>query len=709
MATSETSRETPASPEALLDALDPDQREVATGFGQPVCVLAGAGSGKTRAITHRIAYAVATGQQNPRHIMALTFTTKAAAEMRSRLADLGCPGVQARTFHSAALRQLRHFWPRAIGGAMPQIMPHKIAAVAEACRRLHLTVDRAALRDIASEVEWSKVSMVVPEDYAVAAQAAKRSGVAGFDATSIARIIARYEDVKHDSQMIDFEDVLVLTQGILTDRPDIAREVRAQYRHFVVDEYQDVSPLQHRLLSTWLGTSHDVCVVGDASQTIYSFAGATSSYLLNFRRDHPQARVLKLTRNYRSAPTIVSAANAVLDAARGPNRAARLDLVSQRSGGEPPVVECFSDDVEEAEGVAARIASMLDDGRTASSIAILFRTNAQSEGFEQALSARGIGYLVRGGERFFERAEVRRAMVALRGVTKVAGADEDVVRTVEDVLGSQGWAKVAPETTGAVRDRWESLNALVELARTVAARPGAGIVDYVRELEERAEAQNAPTVDGITLASIHAAKGLEWDVVFVVGASEGLLPISMAKDDVAIEEERRLFYVALTRARDVLTVSWAQSRTPGARGSRRPSRFLDGMVPGSGSKGQGRERGPVARRTGRRSATIFSACRVCGQALTDPAQQKVGRCENCPPSYSEELLRALKAWRREVAREAKVPAFVVFTDATLDAIAERTPSSPAELLAIPGVGQAKLERYGEAVFALLADHVAAGS
>lgn len=690
----------PATAEEILVALDPEQREVATTFGGPLCVLAGAGTGKTRAITHRIAYGVATGQLNPRHVLAVTFTAKAAAEMRSRLRNLGVPAVQARTFHAAALRQLRHFWPRVVGGPMPEIMPSKFAGVAEACQRLHMSVDRAALRDIVSEIEWSRVSMLTPETYPQAAEAARRPGVAGFDSRSISRILNSYEEVKRSRSLIDFEDVLLHMVGILTERPDVAREVRGQYRHFVVDEYQDVSTLQHALLRLWLGEGSDLCVVGDAAQTIYTFAGARASFLLDFSREFRGARSIRLERNYRSTPQIVKMANTVLDGANGRTKAQRLTLVAQRPDGPPPVVETYADDPAEAEGVAERIAALVADGRPAADIAVLFRTNSQSEAVEQALTGRGIGYLVRGGDRFFDRQEVRRAMVALRAATKVDGAD-DPARIARDVLGQHGWSPNPPETTGAVRDRWDSLNALVNLADTVAARPGATLADLVRELEERAEAQSAPVVDGVTLASIHAAKGLEWPVVLVIGASEGLLPISMAKTNAEVEEERRLFYVALTRARDLLTVSWSAARTPGARGSRKPTRFLDGVIErpeGSSSPGASR------RRTGRRSATMHQECRVCGGGLTTPHEQRIGRHETCPPTHSEEVMDALRAWRREVAATNGAPAYTVFTDATLEAIAERDPRGRQALLAVPGVGPAKLEAFADAVLEILAAH-----
>ena len=300
----------------ILDALDPEQRQVAASPSGPMCVLAGAGTGKTRAITHRIAYGVHSGAYQPQRVLAVTFTARAAGEMRTRLRDLGVPGVQARTFHAAALRQLHYFWPQAIGGAAPEVLPHKASVVAEAGSRLRLQLDRVAVRDLAAEVEWAKVSMLTPETYAVAAGRAGRDP-AGLDATAMARVLQTYEEVKAERGVIDFEDVLLLTVGILAEREDIARVVRSQYRHFVVDEYQDVNALQQRLLDLWVGERDDVCVVGDAAQTIYSFTGATPKHLLEFPRRYPKSQVVQLVRNYRSTPQIVALANVMVRAGRG--------------------------------------------------------------------------------------------------------------------------------------------------------------------------------------------------------------------------------------------------------------------------------------------------------------------------------------------------------------------------------------------------------
>lgn len=691
----------------ILGGLDAEQREVATTLTGPLCVLAGAGTGKTRAITHRIAYGVHSGVYSPQRLLAVTFTARAAAEMRSRLRDLGVGNVQARTFHAAALRQLQFFWPQAVGGALPNLLDHKAQMIAEAARRLRLSTDRASIRDLASEIEWAKVSMLTPANYLENAQ--DRGAPGGFDLTAVARVFQAYEDVKTDRNVIDFEDVLLITVGILQEDPKVAATVREQYRHFVVDEYQDVSPLQQRLLELWLGGRNELCVVGDASQTIYSFTGASPKHLLGFKAQYPDANVVKLVRDYRSTPQVVKLANDLLASRRsgGPAAdaawAAPLKLIAQRNPGpQPQFTEC-TDDEAEAATVAGEIRTLLDDGVQASEIAVLFRTNGQSEAYEQALASAGIGYQLRGGERFFARKEVRDAILQLRAATRAVAESEPqpLGQLVRDIVASLGYTDTAPHSGGALRERWESLAALVALADELAQSRGEqfGLADFVNELQERSVAQHAPTVQGVTLASLHAAKGLEWDAVFLVGLSEGLVPISFADTPAAVDEERRLLYVGITRAREHLSLSWSTARTPGGRANRKPSRFLDGLRPDSVASSAARGRGAAPRR----KAAVPASCRVCGSMLASGAERKVGRCSQCPPSYEEQTFNALREWRKDVAQSSDVPAFVVFTDATLTAIAEARPSSLEELAKLAGVGPSKLERYGEAILAVLTE------
>jgi DNA helicase-2/ATP-dependent DNA helicase PcrA len=693
--------------EKILGGLDDEQREVATTLNGPLCVLAGAGTGKTRAITHRIAYGVHSGVYKPNQVLAVTFTARAAGEMRTRLRDLEAGGVQSRTFHAAALRQLQYFWPQAIGGQLPAIVDHKAQLVAEAARRLRISTDRAAIRDLAAEIEWAKVSMHTPEGYAAAA--AGRVPAAGLDHTTLSRLFQSYEDVKTDRNMIDFEDVLLLTVGILDEDPKVGAAVREQYRHFVVDEYQDVSPLQQRLLDLWLGGRDELCVVGDSSQTIYSFTGATPAHLLGFTQRYPGAPVVKLVRDYRSTPQVVHLANRLLAGRRPepgvPVGTAKwpepLELVAQREAGpDPEFVEC-SDDEAEAAQVAGRVRALMESGVQAAQIAVLFRTNGQSEAYEQALASAGIGYQLRGGERFFQRREVRDAILQLRAASRTQ-TDDAVPQLCRDVLASLGYSAEAPAGGGAVRERWESLSALVALAEELAtARAGREtpftLTEFVAELDERASTQHAPTVQGVTLASLHSAKGLEWDAVFLVGLSEGLMPISFADDQADYDEERRLLYVGITRARVHLSLSWSLARTPGGRSNRRPSRFLEGLRPAEAGRA-GRE---ATRPTRRRKAAGPPTCRMCGTLLSSAAERKLGRCGNCPPGYDEAVFERLRAWRLKVSQDSEVPAFVVFTDATLMAIAEGKPTNAAGLAKVAGVGSSKLERYGRDVLDIL--------
>jgi DNA helicase II / ATP-dependent DNA helicase PcrA len=695
------------TPDDILAALDPEQREVAEALQGPVCVLAGAGTGKTRAITHRLAYGVLSGAWAPRSVLAVTFTARAAGEMRGRLRELGVGGVQARTFHAAALRQLTYFWPRVVGGDLPRISDRKVPLIASAAGRLRLAQGPAALRDLAAEIEWAKVTRTSPEDYAVAAGAARRTGPAGLDLTTVGRVYAGYEEVKRAGGLIDFEDVLLLTVAALEDRADIAEEVRAVYRYVTVDEYQDVNPLQQRLLELWLGERTDLCVVGDASQTIYSFTGATPSYLLGFRQRWPEATVVRLIRDYRSTPQVVALANGLLKRASGVAADARLELLAQRPSGPDPTFTAYDDEPAEAAAVSARIRELVESGLPASQIAVLYRVNAQSEVYEAALADAKVPYVLRGAERFFERPEVREAVIRLRGAARAAAVPEDqALDTAEGslredvvaVLSGAGWDASTPPAGGASRERWESLAAILRLAEDVAAaQPSAGLRDLLGEIDERTAAQHAPTVEGVTLASLHAAKGLEWDAVFLVGLAEGTMPIVHADTAEAVEEERRLLYVGVTRAREHVALSWALSRAPGGSRTRRPSRFLDGLRPdGAGPvAGRTRTRGPAARH-------VDVRCYACGAALITGTDRKRGRCAGCPPAYDEALYDRLRAWRLERSRADSVPAYVVLTDATLEAVATRKPDRPGALAMIPGIGAAKLGRYGEALLDLVA-------
>jgi DNA helicase-2/ATP-dependent DNA helicase PcrA len=695
--------------DAATEGLDPEQREAVLAPRGPVCVLAGAGTGKTRTITRRIAHLVSAGHVGSGQVLAVTFTARAAGEMRTRLRALGVDGpgrppVQARTFHAAALRQLRYFWPRVVGGAPWEVLDGKLRLVGQAAQRVGAPTTRESLRDLAGEIEWAKASLVPADDYAAAAARDARDVPA--PAEQVAKVYSTYEALKNRAEVLDFDDLLLHTAAALEEHPEVAHEFHERYRCFVVDEFQDVTPAQHRLLRAWLGGRDDLTVVGDANQTIYSFAGASPSYLLDFPRTFPEATVVRLVRDYRSTPQVVAAANTVIGAARGRAAGSRLRLEGQRPPGPAPDFSEHDDEPAEATAVAGAIRELIDDGVPPAEIAVLYRVNAQSEVYEQALGDAGIAYQVRGGERFFQRTEVRTAVAALRTAATRAPSDAvgaGMVSLVRAVLGEQGLTTEPPAGAagqGAARQRWESLRALAELAEElVASVPDADLGAFGAELTARAQAQHPPTVQGVTLASLHAAKGLEWDAVFLVGLTDGTLPIQHADgDDAAVEEERRLFYVGVTRARVHLRLSWALSRSAGGRRSRRRSRFLYGLVP---------DEHPAARvPTGRDGGGSRGkpACRICGKPLTDAGSAKLGRCSTHPSDIDESLLEALKSWRSTEAKARSVPAYVVFTDATLIALAEQRPHDPSGLVAIPGIGSSKLERYGTEVLTLLREH-----
>ena len=529
----------------VLTSLDSEQRAGATTVRGPVCVIAGAGTGKTRAITHRLAYAAGIGVVDPQRILALTFTARAAGEMRSRLRALGFANITARTFHAAALKQLMYFWPQALGGRFPSLLTTKTGFIGEALNRAGIPVSKRAaiLRDVAGEIEWSKVIGIAPDEYVRSAEdyaRTIRTSNAKVESRDIARIYEAYESLKRQERAIDFEDVLLLTVGMLEEERDIRDRVRDQYRYFTVDEYQDVSPLQQRLLDLWLGKRDDICVVGDPAQTIYSFAGATPAFLLNFTNRYPNAEVIRLSTAYRSTPEIVNMANTIL---RKSDLGHALDPINDH--GEKPTINGYLSEKEEIRSITESIETQISAGVDPSTIAILARTNAQLESFETALTSSGIENQIRSSERFFNRPDVREMVAALRSASVLS--EGDWVSDLRDAL------KQFAELPHA--------RAITRLAGELANEGFTTLRAFVRELEERAEQNNPPSLPGITLATLHSAKGLEWDQVYLAGASDGVLPWGTESE----AEERRLFYVGLTRARNELRISY----------SGRPSAFLE--------------------------------------------------------------------------------------------------------------------------------------
>ena len=528
--------------EEILAALDSEQRAVATAVRGPVCVIAGAGTGKTRAITHRLAYAVDIGVVDPQRILALTFTARAAGEMRTRLRALGVPNVAARTFHAAALKQLMYFWPHVLGGRFPALLTTKTGFLGEALNRANVSAvkNNAVLRDVAGEIEWAKVIGLAPDEYIKAVDDYSRPVRVSnnkVDATQIARVYEAYESLKKQERAIDFEDVLLLTVGMLEEEREVRDRVRDQYRYFTVDEYQDVSPLQQRLLELWLGKRDEICVVGDPAQTIYSFAGATPSFLLNFTNKYPGAEVIRLSSGYRSTPEIINTANAVL---RNANLGHELD--SMNGHGERPTSQGFRSESEEASSIVELIKSDITSGLASNEIAILTRTNAQLDLIESTLNQAGVENQVRSAERFFNRPEVREILTAIRSASVLS--EGDWVSDLRDALKPFGES--------------EYVRAFLQLARELDSDGLTSLRAFLREVEDRAEQNNPPVLPGVALATLHAAKGLEWPKVYVAGVSASVLPWG----NQPIEEERRLFYVGITRAQKHLHITYFGEPSP---------------------------------------------------------------------------------------------------------------------------------------------------
>ncbi|MEP7377994.1 MAG: ATP-dependent DNA helicase UvrD2 [Chloroflexota bacterium] len=636
-------------PERLLADLNSAQREAVQATSGPLVILAGAGTGKTRVISRRAAYAIETGVISAGQILLVTFTDKAAHEMVERMAALGHAGVMARTFHSHAVRQLRHFWPSRHGGAdPPAILDSKLPLVRPLVQRLPGHYRFTPSRDIADAIEWAKVRRIPPQRWEQ--EAPDRTPI---PADLFARIYAGYERAKERAHRVDFEDMLALTVELLESDADAARIVQTQKTWISVDEYQDTNPLQERLLELWRGESPHLAVVGDPDQTIYTFTGATPSYLLRFADKHPTAKTIALTQNYRSTPQVLHLANRLT--AGGPRGA----LTTSQPTGPQPMIDQYAGPEVEVNALVAGIRRLIGSGVSKSEIAVLVRINAQLPPIEDALTRSGIEYTVR-GQRFYQRSEVREARVLLRAAQppQTSAVLVDVVR---DLFVERLGYEPGAETVGdEARERAASLELLLAIAADLAeANADAGVADLTAELDRRDAAEAAAQGVGVNLLTYHRAKGLEWDAVFLPAVEEGVLPIRQAKSDEQVAEERRLLYVGITRARTHLALSW----------SRKPSRFLAEIRP------------PSAR-------TVRIIPSVGG---TPRATSSNGA-----------LLEALQLWRRERARQDAVPAYVVAHDATLAAIADGKPDTIAALRRIKGMGLVKLDQYGAQILAIIA-------
>jgi DNA helicase-2/ATP-dependent DNA helicase PcrA len=659
---------TPTSePERLLDDLDPDQVEAVRITRGPLVIHAGAGSGKTRVISHRVAYAVATRAVDPAKVLVVTFTDKAAGEMVARLEGLGLPGVRARTFHAAAFAQLRHFWPsRHDGAPAPQVLRSKIPIIGRLARALPGGYRFTPAKDLADEIESAKSRRLTPATYLD--QAGSRTPP--IPAELFVSLWGDYERAKDREGRLDFDDMLTRMVDLLESDRDAVVSVRSRYGWFSVDEYQDTSPLQQRLLELWLGDRDDLCVVGDEDQTIYGFTGATAEYLTGFTARFPAARTVTLERNYRSSPQILALANRLL-AAEG----RRKQLMATEPSGPAPTIRKCADGTAELAFLTSTIGQLIAAGTAPAEIAVLVRMNAQIPPIEAALTTAGIAFRVR-GRQFFERPEVRDALALLRRMPTSARGPELLLAFEERLRADLGFEAEAAGVGAEARERAASLAVVLDISRSaVAAAPGLDAAALLARFDERAAAEATGSPDGVNLLTLHRAKGLEWDAVFLPQLEEGTLPIRQAESDEEIAEERRLLYVGLTRSRRHLFLSWAERRTgAGERETqRRASRFLRAIEPGP--------RPVMTTHAG------LSGAPVTGPRATD-----------------ERLRVALREWRAARAREDAVPAFVVAHDSLLAELVDQRPASIPALRRVKGMGPAKLEKYGNEILAIVRDH-----
>jgi DNA helicase-2/ATP-dependent DNA helicase PcrA len=666
----------------LLDGLNDAQRLAVTTEAAPLCIVAGAGSGKTRVLTRRIAYRSLSGEVDARHVLAVTFTRKAAGELRTRLARLGLRDeVTAGTFHALAYAQLRRLWAER-GRPPPTLLESKVRLLARILPR-----GRFIAADVAGEIEWAKARLVSTSRYAEAAVAAGRRPPLGYD--ELADVYRRYEDEKRRRGLVDFDDLLWECIQVLEDDPEQAAALRWRYRHLFVDEFQDVNRLQHRLLEAWRGDRLDLCVVGDPNQAIYGWNGADLRLLTGFTERFPGAEVVVLDLNYRSTPQILAVANAVLRGGPRPvSGPVRLDrLTASRPDGRIPVEAPHRSDRHEARAVTSTVVDRHGPGVPWSHQAILFRTNAQAVLFEEALNQAGVPYRVKGRAPFIQLPEIRQAMRDLTSSRRpfretIAAMEADLVEPLEDS------ESVGESLSDAEEARIGNLQELFRLADEYgAAEPSPTAAGFGAWLTATLRGEDSGgSDDAVELVTFHAAKGLEWPIVHVTGLEDGLVPIGHARTAAEIAEERRLFYVAVTRAQDELVLSWAEHRTFGTRTSpRTPSEYLYDIAPAL-----------AAMRAGERPADWRDNIDKGRQRLRagpapdelDPGQQKV--------------FDALRQWRADAARAANVPAYVVFHDSTLRALAAARPRSSEQLLAVAGIGPVKAGRFGADVLRVIA-------
>jgi DNA helicase-2/ATP-dependent DNA helicase PcrA len=635
----------------IFESLNDEQAAAVAAVRGPVCILAGAGTGKTTTITRRIANQVATGTFSAAQVLAVTFTDKAAGEMAGRLERLGAAGVRARTFHAEALAQYRR-----LSADPSEILGSKAQVLASLVSSLPMPHRFTPLRDVATEIEWAKNRRLRPDGYREAAAAREPP----IPVDLMAGVYASYERRKARAQLIDFEDLLERTIEALLGDPAGLEAVRDRYRAFTVDEYQDVNLLQQTLLDTWVGDRTELCVVGDDRQSIFGFTGATPAHLLGFPARFPGCRVVRLSANYRSTPEVLEIANRLMGRMEGPG----APLRATQQAGAPAAVRSFPTGDDEVAWIADEVASLHDRGMPFEEMAVLFRINGRSEDFEETFSKRGVPYQVRDSV-FLRRPAARSVFQRL----KRASPGATVAEAVEACVRALGFRE-GVEAQGDEATRQADLERLRYLAREY---PGdGGLPGFLADLQQRFARESEGR--GVQLLTYHRAKGLEFDAVFLPRLEEKEMPFVYAKSAEAVAEERRLFYVGVTRARRHLFVSWALDRPRERRRRWTASPFLAEIRPGPvAAPPKGRAERPV-----------------------------VGPDEGGP------LFDALRSWRRDRARDGAVPAYVVFADRTLAEIARVRPAGVAELLGVHGVGPAKVALYADEVLALVRAHAQEG-
>jgi DNA helicase-2/ATP-dependent DNA helicase PcrA len=633
-----------------LGRLNEAQRVAAECVRGPVAILAGAGTGKTTTVTHRIAWQVACGAFQPRELLAVTFTDKAAGELRERLAELGVRGVEARTFHGAARWMLSVLWQPLTGTPMPALMPHKIALLEELVRGLPAPDCFRPRRELAQEIEWAKNRRITPDRYL---DELERTGHEQplRDPDRMRRIFTDYEAAKQRVGAWDFEDLLLKLADLLDEQPEAVNRLRARFRSITVDEYQDVNPLQQALLDHWTGPDENICVVGDDYQTIYGFTGASPDWLLKFPERFPNATVVRLEESYRSNPPVLELANRLVPKLGGFEKQLRSAPHLQDAEAPDPIVVAHATKADEAAWVAAECRRLHDQGVPWNELAVLYRINARSPEFESAMTDAGVPFVVTSGA-FLSRSGPRGV---LRGLEH-RRAELDVTAAVRAMAERMGWRpEGAAKSSDEAQTLQEDLSRLLSIATDDDFNDVGEYIDAIRErFDVRIDG------DGVELLTMHRAKGLEWRVVFLPRLNAKELPFRSRTSAADEGDERRLLYVGITRAKRRIYLSRAADA--GA-----PSSFLAelGIVTSAATK----------------TASTSSRSRSGSVELDD----------------SDPIVAALRTWRSEESRRIGKPAYVVFDNKTLAAIVAAAPSTLAELAQVTGVGPAKLERYGEAV------------